>query len=715
MSRREPPPIAAWALEHLTFGDRDEALAGDLLEALQNGRSNTWYWRQALMACAVSWSESFRERASLLIFALLWSMAAPGWDAICAMANVDHLAYRFISILRIFWLPLYLLVWTTLHSLFLWAGLLIFSVFHLSLGGSFDLTKFKRAFLLVPAIIVPAYFVMFVVVDLYWYAIFEHVQPRGSPLSQMVDLRLLADVIRIPYFLALAWALWGTVRTAGRASFRWLDASAINPIENSDALASRSMLGSFVVRRFFPIMVVAGLLNATIAGLLLCRLPESHSPTLASLLPRAALYMLAGALAGVGGTYLYWRNPASPFRVSAPLPFPLFALICAAGWVWMPAMVILSEQTSPAFAFVALIGVFVLTSGLRRVSSVYGPIPRSAAASETGNIVLFSDVLYPAPVEMYGYVVALSLYAGAIALCFRWRFTAAVLFMLAASVFAWKKTLPQNREFDRGREQKRAALRLAVMVIPALLVTAWAMLDGVTHRNAFAEANAVNALRAANSPVKDVAKSSGPYATALGTGGYESVILWPYPDKLPAISPVVGENAWLRTGSKEPLVIRFNGPYWYFQPPKKSPGSSAHLATGTPISFDIRSSNAIPLVMNAHQYLSTSIPVERCREIAVDIENRDNTSGEISLGVLLTSRDSTKDAALYLVEQPILSTRPGNFAVKRAPVLETLYFSIPTQAKIRNFSEITVLVFPDIEHTFDAPKIAIQQFQLFPR
>ena len=34
---------------------------------------------------------------------------------------------------------------------------------------------------------------------------------------------------------------------------------------------------------------------------------------------------------------------------------------------------------------------------------------------------------------------------------------------------------------------------------------------------------------------------------------------------------------------------------------------------------------------------------------------------------------------------------------------------------IRKFNEIAVLVFPDVEHTFIAPKVAILQFRLLPR
>jgi len=39
MRRLEPPATATWLLEHFTFGERNEALAGDLLEDFRNGRT----------------------------------------------------------------------------------------------------------------------------------------------------------------------------------------------------------------------------------------------------------------------------------------------------------------------------------------------------------------------------------------------------------------------------------------------------------------------------------------------------------------------------------------------------------------------------------------------------------------------------------------------------------------------------------------------------
>lgn len=49
MSIRRPPALAAWLLDRLGYTRENPALAGDLLEEFQTGRSPAWYWRQAAM------------------------------------------------------------------------------------------------------------------------------------------------------------------------------------------------------------------------------------------------------------------------------------------------------------------------------------------------------------------------------------------------------------------------------------------------------------------------------------------------------------------------------------------------------------------------------------------------------------------------------------------------------------------------------------------
>jgi hypothetical protein len=151
------------------------------------------------------------------------------------------------------------------------------------------------------------------------------------------------------------------------------------------------------------------------------------------------------------------------------------------------------------------------------------------------------------------------------------------------------------------------------------------------------------------------------------------------------------------------------------QPPNKLPGPNAHQAHGTPLEFDIRSSNSLPVTMQAHQDLFGSIPVARCREIDVEIENRDNLAGRVSLALLLTTGSSTRGRTIVVGQQVIATTQPENFAFKAAPVRETLRFAVPSSLPAERFGGFTVLLLPDIEHTFVAPRIAVEQFEIFPR
>jgi hypothetical protein len=120
-------------------------------------------------------------------------------------------------------------------------------------------------------------------------------------------------------------------------------------------------------------------------------------------------------------------------------------------------------------------------------------------------------------------------------------------------------------------------------------------------------------------------------------------------------------------------------------------------------------------MMDAHQSLAAPIRIARCRKIEVEIANGDNRAGTVSLDVLLTDETSSQKRSVDLGQQPIISTEPGNFSIKSVPVFERLNFAVPANARIRKFNAITVVFIPDIKHEFVAPKIAIQEFQLFAR
>jgi hypothetical protein len=246
-----------------------------------------------------------------------------------------------------------------------------------------------------------------------------------------------------------------------------------------------------------------------------------------------------------------------------------------------------------------------------------------------------------------------------------------------------------------------------------VLVTFWALLDGEAHRNGGGGTNA--ALASDGTGNQNAQQKTKRVSAAYGISGYESIILWPVPEKKQIVPPLPAPSNLLAPGTNKPLVIRFDAPYWYFQRPNKRPGPRAYQTHGSPLGGDIQANNFFPLIMEAHQNLGSSIRVARCREIDVTILNRDNRRGILNLAVLLSDTTSPAKPPLYLGQQPVVTSEPENFTVKRAPVNEVLRFPIPTPAKIGKFDEITIMFLPDGENFQLGSKIAVQDFQLLPR
>jgi len=459
--------------------------------------------------------------------------------------------------------------------------------------------------------------------------------------------------------------------------------------------------------RFFALLVAAGLLNSLIAAFFFLRLPEDHHPSLISLSIRATLYVLIGALTGVLGSWFYWRRPTSPFRNNPPIPFHLFALACAATWVWVPAVVLFSREDSPLTWCLSILAAALLAFSLRKIMPL-PPRPPAPGLPPT----LFAATLRTHPRRPQGYILSLALYAAGYELSQGWILDAAGLLACCAFLFLWLRTLQPAPAPNHRQPIFRAARRLAIVLVPAILVTLYSLLAGIEHRNR-AEAAALAASNANPSGDADKADAQTP-PSATGISGYTSIILWPIPPKHEIVPPIPALSSPLAPGSSKPLVIQFTGPYYYFQPPHTAPSPSALQVNGTPLVHDFQTNTFMPLVMEAHQSLDASIPIARCREIQVGLLNGQNRPGEINVAVLLTD-SAQPNHQLLLGRQPIQSSLPQNFAGKSVPVAETLTFPVPTPAKISKFDHITVMFFPNEVNYDQGSKVAIQQFQLIPK
>ncbi|HEV2484058.1 MAG TPA: hypothetical protein VGT08_00865 [Terracidiphilus sp.] len=464
--------------------------------------------------------------------------------------------------------------------------------------------------------------------------------------------------------------------------------------------------------KFTAYVVLAGLLNAAIAAFLFFRLPADHTPSFRSLLIRAMFYVAFSVLAGAGGARFYWNRFSIPFTTDPPLSFQLFALVNACAWVWVPAVVLLSRQDSPVSSVLSALGAALLADGLRHIIPFEADsrdLRAPTARWESGE--LFAATLYTPPRETHGYVIALCIYATGYFLINHYFLNAGAPFAVAAFLFAWKRTLVQQPTAP-SETRSRAAHRLAVVAAAAVLVTLFVMLFGIGHRNrveaALAGANGTGGDAAANH-----LSQGGVYVP--GISGYQSIILWPVPEKPQIVAPVLANISPFAARTAKPLVIQFDGPYWYFQPPGQRPGPGAHEGRGNPLSVNIEANNFVPLNMEAVQNLASPIRLATCREVQVMIQNRDNLRGMIGLGVELTDSTAPGKPSVSLGQQTILSSQSDQFAVKLAPVDEVLRFTVPSHAPLRKFDQITVRYFPGPEHWQVGAKIAIDQFELVPR
>jgi hypothetical protein len=458
---------------------------------------------------------------------------------------------------------------------------------------------------------------------------------------------------------------------------------------------------------YLGVLIVAGSLTSLVAEYFLCQWPAAHTFSLATAFFAALTYVSAAVLSGLAATWVLW----APSRLSPSSSLTLFALTSAVGWIWMPSVVLLSRQHSIGAALVGAMGAALMAIGLRGVlTQDASTLHQSLPDWKTEGRELFTQSLLMPSRERHASFIALGIYGGFYALHKNAFLVASILLALSTFLFAWKLTLASDRPSDKG-SQSRPGMRLAREGSTAVLLTTAVLLLGFQH------GIYSSAMNAASAPDRSSASrvpqdKSRPGNSALS--GYESIILWPVPQKKKLVAPSPSGIPSQTVRMTKPLVIRFDGPYWYFRPPRKSPGSRAHVVHGTPLGVSIHSTDFVPLLMEARQSLGATIPLTCCREMRVTIENHDNVPGRIAIGVLLTDSTSIGKPTLYLDQQPVMSTEPGHFSVKSSPVQEALRFPIPSHPRIDSFDEITVIFFPDTERAKTGAKIAIQEFELVP-
>jgi hypothetical protein len=196
---------------------------------------------------------------------------------------------------------------------------------------------------------------------------------------------------------------------------------------------------------------------------------------------------------------------------------------------------------------------------------------------------------------------------------------------------------------------------------------------------------------------------------------YSGVILTLPVKPHPRIEPPTPSNRTnFSIALPKPVIIPFDGAYWYFKHPDTRPRADARIQNGDPIKANVRSTDHRRLAMEAHQTLPNSISGDCCHAIRIDLLNGDDRPGLIEIELLLRDTSTKPGSSLLLGSMPIPSSQLQHISLNRQPFPESLRFQMPATARGTRFDEITVVIKPSSERAFAGSKIAIQNFVLLP-
>ena len=217
MRQSDPPRAAAWMLRHLVPGERNDALAGDLLEEFRSGRSAAWYWCQVFASITIAYSHNIYANGSALLFAAFWTLLAPVCIPLPSLTHFSLFEREFWKLDAIWNLPY---PWSNICNLgltfllmiaFVWIGLLIYLALEsIIIARRISFWRLRRGMMRSAAVFAPFYVAIFgsLTLILPGFAIRLSREAHHHPFGPL----MLAESACAPFFITFIWAVWDASR-----------------------------------------------------------------------------------------------------------------------------------------------------------------------------------------------------------------------------------------------------------------------------------------------------------------------------------------------------------------------------------------------------------------------------------------------------------------------------------------------------------------------
>jgi hypothetical protein len=428
--------------------------------------------------------------------------------------------------------------------------------------------------------------------------------------------------------------------------------------------------------------LATGLNTAFVFSYLICK-PPSHTLSLTTRLVAPVIFIIIACIAGIFGTWM--MLPTGEHDQLRTL-----SRIGLRGWVFLPTIALFLHQGSPLAPLIAILSATLIAISSHRLTAAttnLNPAPHTPQPN------LFTTEIQISPSSWLPLALSLCLYAA---------FAAATqkeieLVTLLLAIWSLVVTL-QIKATQPTTSTQQPATNPYSLIATALLCTflALSLSANIWHDRYLGWAGIHHDF----GPKNPIATTNRP------STGYQTIVLWPLkkPEKVIPSPPVNIDSSAPGTGKA--WIIPFYGPYWYFKIPGEIPGPNAQTTHADPLKANVRSTDRLPLLMDAHQYLGSPIDITCCREMQVVFRN-DPTLGALAVAVALTDSQKKRSQNLGI---KLVTTTPGI----ASPAEETLIFSFPKSAAITKFDAITVTLVSAPMHATAGRRVAIERFIMIP-
>jgi hypothetical protein len=456
-------------------------------------------------------------------------------------------------------------------------------------------------------------------------------------------------------------------------------------------------------------VTVAAVVSLVLTGMIvfgLCRPPLHPSLTWLSLSLSAFSFILVAAAANFFWVWCLCRFLKEEIGTSIG---PVIAGVWTAA-AWLPLLALLVQENSVLVASVPPLIAISAALFLRRWKLGAEWVP--AALDSASRSTLFRVREEPSLLRAVLPAAASSLafQAAWAVLLLGHSLIAGLLFAVCIVVPVWifpaRMHSGESSRAGKGGFSSRSFIAISLI---AILLTGVALMPFLTHSHFAKRVSAFLQTTRVNAASKTSPKSSDAWDYYSGV-----ILVLPVKPHKEIVAPAPTKRVVITNTPARPVIIPFDGMYWYFKRPDHRPKPDSRIVRGDPMKANIHSTDSLPLSMEAHQHMGSYVQMSCCSEMRLAVRNADDRFGTISLEVLLRDTASKGAPAQSLGSVVIRSSQDRHIPLNRPPVDEVLHFTFPRSPQAKQFDEITVVIRPARERERAGAHIAVEYFELLP-